>query len=200
MSIQVALELVVCLLLIAFVVALWRSRGGTGFEGYARFSEAAYHTAAAIGLVLVGLWVILQQEWAPKASVDVKTNMALIDGPGTKSVLIQVVLGVKNEGRVPYNFSNIRFAAIGYAPNATVPSRYGDLAQKPLGEVELPNYLYVMPSETDFAFAEFRVSCREPAIQILVKVAHPAARLSYERKALVSLGDICAANGARKES
>jgi hypothetical protein len=201
MSIRLGFEIVLFVALMGALFGWWRSSKGQKFDSFNSFSEGLFHSFAAIGILLAGVWVLVRQEWAPSTAVDVTTEVAPLAGSNPQAAVLQVAVHLKNEGRVPEDFEGITIMARGYSNAPASPTeKGGDLATTKIGQHTDKSTIRVMPGESDVTYAELRVPCDEKLVQIFVSVSEPkhlewlsAPPRRYERKVMRSTAESCPA-------
>lgn len=198
MSFRLFFELGLVAVILVLLFALWRTSKNDKFEDLHNFATGVFHSVAAVALVLTGVWVIVQEDWAPKTSMELVTSAAPLHGSKPKSALLQAAISMKNEGRLPHRFEQTTFVVRAYDPAAQGPDEYGDVAHRVIDEYPSKIRIKVMPGETEKSYAEFVVPCSENVVQLFVDVAQPKHMtqnskrpLSYERKAVVPLSEAC---------
>jgi hypothetical protein len=166
------------------------------------FGQGVYGTLAAIAILIAGFLYLVERQWSPRFSVDLKTRSVLlpIEGP-RKFALVHTLVAVKNHGRTRQKVKNIQIFAVSLQGLTSLrTSRYGDLPGRDFYAHTNPSTYTIASGETELIAFEIPVSCNETLIRILVKVPQPPFREHlpkgkkpdvYERKVIVPLGAVC---------
>lgn len=154
----------------------------------------------AIAITMAGLLYILERQWSPRFTVDLKASPFTRPGLIPQVVLVQVTVAVSNDGRVGATINGIEVAAVALQTDEVrSPDSSGDQPGVLLSRFVSSRPTEVAAGETDVMYAELVVPCVSPVVRIIAKVPRPPYRAKdpigtrrvYERKLLVSLTDAC---------
>jgi hypothetical protein len=173
-----------------------------GEEFSHNFGQGIYGTLAAVAIITAGVLYLVERQWSPRFSVDLKTRTALLPLKGQDPhAVIQLLIAVRNLGRTEQAVKNIEIWADsleGVQPLQV--NRHGDLPGRKVYYFERRKTNRIAPGEMDLIAVEIPIACRERLVRVLVKVPQPPYREKlapnqkrdvYERKALVSVEEPC---------
>lgn len=168
-------------------------------------AETVAHALTAVGILTVALLYIEEKQWAPRFSVDVRTDVHSIPDSPNEAAVVQLAIAIRNEGRTSQDVNLIEIGALGIrgAP-ALASNEKPDLRATEIYKLRTTRTIGVGPGETEFQYVEIPVPCEWSLVRVIVKVPVPPAQERkpqgtipvYERKMLVSLDTACGAEPA----
>lgn len=167
-------------------------------------ANSAAHVAAslvtAIAILTAGVLYLLERQWSPRFGVELKTETHPLPAANRNIAVVQATVAITNLGRTSQHIESIEIGVAGLeqSPNET-PNEFGDLPGPRIYHF-FSRPKDVDAGETDLGYFEVPVNCRWSLVRVVVKVPQPSRdnaplnnRPVYQRKALVSLADACAA-------
>jgi hypothetical protein len=200
----------IILLVVVFLTVLLLAaqfRGATKFKSLGEefshnFGQGIYGTLAAVAIITAGVLYLVERQWSPRFSVDLKTRAVQLPvNDGNTHAVIQLLIAVRNLGRTEQEVKNIEVWADSLQDvQPLVVNPHGDLPGRTIFHFPRKKTNRIAPGEMDLIAVEIPVLCSESLVRILVKVPKPPYREKlapnekrdvYERKTLVSVGEPC---------
>jgi hypothetical protein len=166
------------------------------------FGQGIYGTFAAVAIMIAGFLYLVERQWSPRFSVDLKTRTMLLPVEGKEPhAVIQLFIAVQNRGRTVQKVKNIEVFADSLNKLTDLKNnRHGDLQGRNVYAFARLKTNTIAPGEVDVIAVEIPIACRERLVRLLVKVPQPpyrekvepgATRPVYERKLLVPVEAAC---------
>jgi hypothetical protein len=164
----------------------------------------AFQTVAALAIASAGILYLDEQQWSPRLGVELKAEPQLVPGSNPKSAVIQVAIAITNKTETNQKVNFILVSAAGISgPARQDPKLPQDLAASPIYRLVTSRANDIGPDETNTQYVEIPIPCGWSLVRVVVTVPRPPAeppqpgkaRIEYERRTLVPLGEVCG-NGA----